>query len=355
MSKPTLHDVAAEAGVSYATADRVLNKRGGVAKKSQTRVEAAIAKLGYQRDITAANLSRRRLYRFHVLLPNAAGGFFASLRQLLSEQEEVQRKARQAITITPVPPFDPKALALEIDRAVGAGCDGLCVVAVNHPEVSAALGRARAQSIPVVTLVADSAEGDRDCYVGIDNRTAGRTAADLILLSHRSHAQRGLILPVMGSLQARDHAERYAGFCEVVADQMDVLPPLETGDDPTRLNLLLTAALAAEPGITGLYNLGAGVPGLIAALDHRGNDNIAGRPVVVSHELCDATRKAVADGLIDAVIDQKPARELSQALAALTALSDGLALDPTAGQITPAVHFKHNMPPQPAAGPNKGA
>ncbi len=30
MRKPTLHDVARTAGVSYATADRVLNERGGV-------------------------------------------------------------------------------------------------------------------------------------------------------------------------------------------------------------------------------------------------------------------------------------------------------------------------------------
>ena len=59
MRKPTLHDVARTAGVSYATADRVLNERGGVAQKSILRVRQAIEDLGYERDQHAANLSRR--------------------------------------------------------------------------------------------------------------------------------------------------------------------------------------------------------------------------------------------------------------------------------------------------------
>ncbi|WP_335339677.1 LacI family DNA-binding transcriptional regulator [Frigidibacter mobilis] len=64
MRSPTLHDVARSAGVSYSTADRVLNGRGGVAEKSAQRVLRAIEELGYRRDIHAANLSRRRNYRF---------------------------------------------------------------------------------------------------------------------------------------------------------------------------------------------------------------------------------------------------------------------------------------------------
>ncbi|MEK0163337.1 LacI family DNA-binding transcriptional regulator [Phaeobacter sp. JH20_36] len=354
MGKPTLHDVAAAAGVSYATADRVLNNRGGVAKKSQDRVRAAIAELGYQRDITAANLSRRRRYRFAFLLPMAGEGFFARLHEHVQSEQTRRAQARQQITITHVPAFDAAALVRAIENCAAEDYDGLCLVAVEDPQVEAALTSLRARGVAVVTLVADSPETTRDAYVGIDNRTAGRTAGDLMVLAHRGAASegRGRILPITGSLSARDHADRYAGFCDVVSPGLPVLPPLETGDDPDVLEQALRRALDANPDITGVYNLGAGIPGLVAALSATARPH---PPVVISHELCAATRDAVAQGLIDAVIDQKPAQEITAALAALVALSDGLPFDPLTAQIIPAVHFKHNMPPQPAVGPEERA
>ena len=51
MASPTLSDVAHAAGVSYATADRVINNRGNVAAKSIAKVHEAVATLGYVRNI----------------------------------------------------------------------------------------------------------------------------------------------------------------------------------------------------------------------------------------------------------------------------------------------------------------
>ena len=44
---PTLSDVARMAGVSLATADRVVNRRAGVRPATIARVEAAVAALGF--------------------------------------------------------------------------------------------------------------------------------------------------------------------------------------------------------------------------------------------------------------------------------------------------------------------
>ncbi|MFS4583170.1 LacI family DNA-binding transcriptional regulator [Phaeobacter sp. C3_T13_0] len=359
MRKPTLHDVAAAAGVSYATADRVLNSRGGVAQKSKDRVRTAIAELGYQRDITAANLSRRRQYKFAFLLPVAGEGFFSALRDVLTRDLTARTQARQQITIIDLPAFDPSALVRALDQCALGKYDGVCLVAVEDRAVESALIRLRAQGVAIVTLVADSAPTTRDAYVGIDNHTAGRTAGDLMVLAHRGGLAnlQGQILTITGSLSARDHADRYAGFCDVVSGNLQVLPSLETGDDPVFLEQELRRVLIDNPDITGIYNLGAGIPGLVAALATSNMQSRAevNRPVVISHELCAATRAAVEQGLIDAVIDQKPAQEISGALTTLVALSDGLPIDASAGQIIPAVHFKHNMPPQPADGPEEGA
>ncbi|MGO7428896.1 LacI family DNA-binding transcriptional regulator, partial [Rhizobium ruizarguesonis] len=48
--RPTVHDIAAAAGVSLATVDRVLNQRPGVRNVTREKVETAIRELGYARD-----------------------------------------------------------------------------------------------------------------------------------------------------------------------------------------------------------------------------------------------------------------------------------------------------------------
>ena len=95
MGNPTLHDVARVAGVSYSTADRVLNGRGGVASKSIERVRQAIEDLGYRRDITAANLSRRRSYRFAVCVPQGDHGFFSSIRRAFLAEAEARHTGEE--------------------------------------------------------------------------------------------------------------------------------------------------------------------------------------------------------------------------------------------------------------------
>ncbi|MER6227488.1 LacI family DNA-binding transcriptional regulator [Streptomyces sp. 900105755] len=57
-TRPTMKDVAAEAGVSTMTVSRVVNGDSAVAPRTAARVEAAVRKLGYQRDDVARQLRR---------------------------------------------------------------------------------------------------------------------------------------------------------------------------------------------------------------------------------------------------------------------------------------------------------
>lgn len=111
MVKPTLMDVAAAAGVSYATADRVLNRRGGVAEKSVLRVLAAIEQLGYTRDVTAANLARGRSYNYAFLIPAQAGTFFGEMRAAVKAEAKARASQRINIMIEEVPAFNSDGLA----------------------------------------------------------------------------------------------------------------------------------------------------------------------------------------------------------------------------------------------------
>lgn len=343
---PTLSDVARRAGVSYATADRVVNDRGGVAQKSARRVREAIAELGYVRNVAAANLSQRRTYRFAVVLPDGSSAFFSRIRALFDAAGERLRHDRVALRVDTVPAFDPGALCACLDRLAGEGLDGIAVVGSDDPRVARALGALHARGVGVLTLVADVLGATHDGYVGIDNRVAGRTAGRLIALAHGGRP--GRVLPVVGALNARDHAERLAGLRETLAGHPDLAlsPEIEGRDRHEIVEARVRAALEADPGITAIYSAGAGNAGLIRVLEAR--QGRGPRPVVLLHDLLPATRRALEAGLIDIVIDQRPEDEVARVLSGLRRLADRRG-PPPPDPIIPAIYVRENLTPE--AGP----
>lgn len=337
MRIPTLHDVARAAGVSYSTADRVLNERGGVADKSVRRVLQAIEDLGYKRDIHAANLSRRRNYRFRFYLPQGDHGFFSVLRQALEDERDRRAAERVVISLRQVPVLDAATLAGELRQIEADDCDCVAIVGVDSDDLSDAVARLAGLGIPVVTLVSDTAPEARRIYVGINNIVAGRTAGRLLRLAHNRGA--GRILPVLGSLGVRDHRDRLEGVTEVLRGaQLTLLPPIEVQDRPELMLSRLGRALTQDAAISGIYSIGAGNRALIDLLRQAGG----ARPFVVLHDLTPHTRAALEADLIDVVIDQKPAEEIARALDAMRAIADGVEPPPT--DITPTIFLKENLP-----------
>jgi len=73
---PNIYDVARRARVSLATVSAVLNDSAFVSSGLKTRVEAAIAALGYQPNLLARGLAKRRSQTLGVIVPDIANPFF---------------------------------------------------------------------------------------------------------------------------------------------------------------------------------------------------------------------------------------------------------------------------------------
>lgn len=345
---PTLTDVARHAGVSYATADRVVNGRGSVSEKSALLVRRAVEDLGYVRNVAAANLSQRRTYRFAVVLPSGPNAFFGKVRDIISQERRRLRRELVDLRLETVEAFDPEALAAHLAGLAGDGLDGVALVGSDHPKVCEAMAALRRDGLAVVTLVSDVTDSFRDAYVGIDNRIAGCTAGRLIGLAHTGRA--GRILPIVGALSARDHADRLGGFRDTLAARhpgLTVLPEIEGRDRHERVEAQVTEILAAAPGITAIYSAGAGNSGLVRVLERLAP---AERPVVVLHELVAHSRRALEQGLVDVVIDQRPAEEITLAIAHMRAVADRMPT-PEAAPVVPAIYVRENLPPDPGAVP----
>lgn len=79
MRKPTIRDVAEEAGISVATVSRVLNNKPGYGPETGERVQQAIEKLGYQRNEIARNLKISKTNTIAIVVPTTTDSFFTKL------------------------------------------------------------------------------------------------------------------------------------------------------------------------------------------------------------------------------------------------------------------------------------
>jgi LacI family transcriptional regulator len=320
MARPTVHDIAREAGVSLATVDRVLNARPRVREQSVKAVQTAVEKLGYVRDVSAANLAKRREYRFAFVIPDNKIQFTATIRDALTDVIRMPSPDRVMVETILAPTDDPNATARILLGLVDAQYHGVAIMCPETPQVRDAVTRLKQAGLAVVAIVSDLPSSARDHFVGVDNVAAGRTAG--ALMGRFLDMKFGKVLVISGSLTSRDSIERRFGFDSIMAEQfstLDVLPTIESRNDSHRLIAIVRQVLTAHKDIIGIYALGSGNAAILDVL--RATDTIRNATVIM-HELTPVTRAALEAEEVDVVIMQDVGHIIRSAIRVLRAHLD---------------------------------
>jgi LacI family transcriptional regulator len=341
MPRPTVNDLAREAGVSLATVDRVLNDRPGVKPKTVAAVQEAISRLGYVRDIAAANLARQRRYLMIAALPESDSQFVDTLVQALREAAQTAAMTRTELQLLRYPAEDPHSLAAALGQLSAADVAGVALMAPETPVLRDSVKSLKEKGIPVVTLVSDLPSTERDHFVGINSRAAGRTAG--VLMGRFLGPGRAQVMVLAQSMLLRDAIERRHGFDEVLQaefPQVEALPTLESHGSDATLRAAVTEQLRAAPDVRGIYVLGSGHRALAATLADLG---LTGRFVIIGHELTPFTRRALMAGHLDAIITQNPGHLARSALRVLRAQADRLPIDAAQERLRIEILIRENL------------
>ncbi len=250
------------------------------------------------------------------------------------------RAERVRLDLLRVRAMDAGALAAALDAVSPQSHDCAAIVAIDKPEVHAAVERAGARGLKVITLVSDLPRSKRHCFVGIDNQAAGRTAGSLMGRFCRQGDKVGL---VAGSLELIDHADRVTGFRAVLGAEfsgIEIVGPIEGHDEFTATYEKTLALLKAHGDLAGLYNVGAGNAGMLMAL---GETGMAGAVRVIAHELTGPTRAGLASGSVDVVIDQSPETEIRAVCAAARRLVLGSDAAPPETELEIKIFVRDNL------------
>ena len=315
--RPTIADVAARAGVSVATVDRVLNGRRTVRAATADRVVRAAEELNYH----ATALLRRRIEEaaprmtLGFLLQKESKHFYRQLAAELESCTTAHRDIRGEPVVAFVDELSPNSIVARM-RELAERVDALAVVAVDHPHVTDEIERLRDRGIPTVTLLSHLSAPAITGHVGVDGRKAGRTAAWAIARCARQPGDIGILI---GSHRYLGQEDREIGFRSYFREnfpEFRILEPIVYLDDSAIAYDAAIDLLHRAPGIVGLYLAGGGVEGVLRAVREEG---AAGRVAFACHELTPLSRQGLIEGAIDLVVASPIAHIAEQAVDAMVA------------------------------------
>ncbi|OYU18123.1 MAG: LacI family transcriptional regulator [Rhodobacteraceae bacterium PARR1] len=313
--RPGMAALAAAAGVSVATIDRLLNGREQVSETTRRAVLDVALRIGHP---AAARLADSRndgpapVIRFGVLLHKQGQEFYQNMaremRHAVAQLHGVQGRLELEFAASQ----SPSEVAAML-RGMAGRCDVIAATAVNHPEISAAVDELRKNGIAVFSLLSDFAQGIRAGYVGLNNLKVGRTAAWMISLSAKGS---GKVALFVGGSRWHGHDLRETGFRAYLREERPDLEVLESIVNLETRQLTYETTLGLlnrHSDLRGIFVAGGGMEGAIAALQH------ARKPAEVAlvvNELTAESRAGLAQGWVT-LVDATPLPDLCREVLAL--------------------------------------
>ena len=205
-----------------------------------------------------------------------------------------------------------------VDDLLARGIDGMAISPVDPANQTQMLNDV-AKQILVLTQDSDAPQSDRACYIGTDNRAAGRQAGQLI---KEALPNGGKIMVFVGKADAQNARERFEGVKEVLASSNVQIIDLRT-DDADRVRAKSNAAdtLVKYPDIAAMVGLWAyNGPAILSAVR---DANKVGQVKIIAFDEEDDTLKGVKDGSIVGTIVQQPFEFGYQSIKAMAQILGG--------------------------------
>jgi LacI family transcriptional regulator len=311
--------LAAAAGVSVATIDRVLNGRETVSETTRALIVDAARRIRHPAlaRLTDA-VQAMPVLRFGVLLHKSAQEFYRNLAREMKDAALRVPGAQCDLELEFAASQAPGEVA-GMMRKLGARCDVIAATAVNHPEITAAVEALKADGVPVFALLSDFAQGIRAGYVGLNNLKVGRVAGWMIGLAARDA---GKVAVFVGGARWHGHDLREAGFRAYLREERPDLEVMETivNLETRQMTYGTTLSLLAKyPNLRGIYVAGGGMEGAIAALRET---RAPGQVALVVNEVTAESRAALAAGWVT-MVDATPIGDLCRVVTDLMAKAAG--------------------------------
>jgi len=320
-----IKDIAAAAGVSTGTVDRVIHNRGNVMPVVKKRVEEVMKNLNYRPNIMARTLANNKVLKIGVLLPNFEQDVFwkAPIQGI-----EKAIAANQHFLIDLQYYFfeetNAQSYVKQTNQVLKDELDALIIAPIFKQESQQFLQALGQKNIPFVLINTHLPEVASTCYIGQDSFQSGVLAARLI--SDRQPIDAGyLILHLEEAEEIANAAHIYqkeAGFYayfEHLPYQPEIVKRAFSDKDSTiTLDQFIQNVLKEFPIPAGIFISTSKTYQFIEYAN-----NLSPHTIIIGFDLLPQNVAYLKAGKIDYLINQHPEK---QGFLAITNLIDALLL-----------------------------
>lgn len=317
----TIQQIAELAGVSRGTVDRALNNRGRVNPEVAKRIEDIAGDLGYvpksRKKAAKAGVLKERGLRMGVVTQLSGSSFMLEVNKGIREAAKKLLDQGIEVLVKENPSVDEAEQIKAIEELEAVGIDGLAIMPVDCDLVRGKLNLlTEEKKIPVITFNTDIVGTRRYCFVGLDNKKSGRTAAGLMGMMMRGT---GKVLVITGYFSNSAGSRRVDGFVEELKKsfpEMELVGVQSSFDQKDEVEKIIVNTMSAFPDLEGIFIASGGQAGAKSALDQVKPFK---RPYLIIYDLTPKNEQALLEGTVDFLIDQEG---YDQGYRALSILSD---------------------------------
>lgn len=298
----TIQDIAEKVGVSRGTVDRALNDRGRINPEVAEKIKQAAAEMGYvHRSRKRQNTSGGKK-KIGIVTQLANASFMVEINRGIQTAKKELEELGMEVFVKERASVDEDEQLEAIEELLKKGIDGLAIMPVDSEKIREKLNwMIQEKHIPVVTFNSDIVGTKRSCFVGMDNKQSGRTAAGLFKMLTKGC---GKILIITGYFSSLLNNSRVDGFVEEVkkiAPDLEIAGVQGSFNQAEEVQRIIENTMMNISGINGIFIVSGGQEGIGTAFKKLGLEQ---RPYVVLYDQISENEKLLREDIADFLIDQ---------------------------------------------------
>ena len=216
----TIKDIAARAGVSTGTVDRVLHKRPNVSKSALEKVNKALEELDYRPNMYASALAYNKTYNFYIVLPkHEQEAYWDEIEEGAQACTDFRRDFGINLNILYYERFNNAAFTRMVRELFTAKIDGVIIVPTTLEQTARFTEKLAERQIQYVLLDSYMPDLKPLSFFGQDSFASGYFAAKMLMLIASKEKEIALVKQTRdGKVGSKQQANRETGFRHYMVD-----------------------------------------------------------------------------------------------------------------------------------------
>lgn len=289
-----IKDIAARAGVSVGTVDRVLHNRPNVSAPARYKVEKALKEMDYQPNVYASALAYNKSFTFYCIIPmHESEAYWDEIEEGVNAATELRRDFHITLRIVYYERFNTPTFTRVTTECLNEHPDGVIIVPAKLEATRKFTDELHEKGIPFILLDSYLPDLRPLAFYGQDSFQSGYFAARMLMLIAQKEKEIMLMKCLKrGHVGSKQQSNRETGFRHYMIDHFPHIAITEVnlplGDNKEQTDHILEEFFTSHSHVHHCitFNSKAHLVGEFLLRTNRRNVQIMGYDMVAKNAEC---------------------------------------------------------------------